>query len=93
MCKNPLNGAYPETVYKTGDLKTKRKRRDYIYFAQGFLKIKHMGYRIELAAKLRRLHTLQRGVSSAAAVYDKTEDSIILIYEGRQKHRRGGHGA
>ena len=33
-----------------------------------------------------RRYTSTFSVSSAAAVYDKTEDSIILIYEGRQKN-------
>lgn len=83
--QNPLNGAYPETVYKTGDLVKQNENGEIIYISRKDFQIKHMGYRIELGEIEAAAYTAE-GVSSAAAVYDKTEDSIILIYEGRQKN-------
>ena len=82
--QNPLNDAYPETVYKTGDLVKQNENGEIIYISRKDFQIKHMGYRIELGEIEAAAYTAE-GVSSAAAVYDKTEDSIILIYEGRQK--------
>ena len=83
--QNPLNDAYPETVYKTGDLVKQNENGEIIYISRKDFQIKHMGYRIELGEIEAAAYTAE-GVSSAAAVYDKTEDSIILIYEGRQKN-------
>ena len=83
--QNPLNSAYPETVYKTGDLVKWNKNGELVYISRRDFQIKRMGYRIELGEIEAAAYTAD-GVSSAAAVYDKTADSIILIYEGGQKN-------
>ena len=45
--QNPLNTAYPETVYKTGDLVKRNENGELIYISRKDFQIKHMGYRIE----------------------------------------------
>ena len=82
--QNPLNTAYPETVYKTGDLVKQNEKGELIYVSRKDFQIKHMGYRIELGEIEAAAYTAE-GLSSAAVIYDKAEDKIILIYEGRQK--------
>lgn len=83
--QNPLNKAYPETVYKTGDLVKYNEKGELIYISRKDFQIKHMGYRIELG-EIEAVAGAISEVSSVAAVYDKAEDSIVLIYEGRQKN-------
>lgn len=46
--QNPLNDAYPETVYKTGDLVRLNEFGEIMYITRKDFQIKHMGYRIEL---------------------------------------------
>lgn len=82
--QNPLNTAYPETVYKTGDLVKLNENGELIYISRKDFQIKHMGYRIELGEIEAAAYAVE-GLSSAAVVYDKQEDKIILIYTGRQK--------
>ena len=82
--QNPLNTAYPETVYKTGDLVKLDENGELIYISRKDFQIKHMGYRIELG-EIEAAAYASDGLSSAAVVYDKAEDKIILIYTGRQK--------
>lgn len=82
--QNPLNTAYPETVYKTGDLVKRNENGELIYISRKDFQIKHMGYRIELG-EIEAAAYAAEGLSSAAVIYDKQEDKIILIYTGRQK--------
>ena len=82
--QNPLNNSYPETVYKTGDLVRYNENGELIYISRKDFQIKHMGYRIELG-EIEAAAVAISKVSSVAAVYDKENDSIVLIYEGGQK--------
>ena len=82
--QNPLNKAYPETVYKTGDLVRYNENGELVYISRKDFQIKHMGYRIELG-EIEAASGAIDGISSAAAIYDSREDSIVLIYEGKQK--------
>ena len=82
--QNPLNNSYPETVYKTGDLVRYNENGELIYISRKDFQIKHMGYRIELG-EIEAAAVAISEVSSVAAVYDKENDSIVLIYEGGQK--------
>lgn len=82
--QNPLNTAYPETVYKTGDLVKLNENGELIYISRKDFQIKHMGYRIELG-EIEAAAYAAEGLSSAAVIYDKQEDKIILVYTGRQK--------
>lgn len=82
--QNPLNKAYPETVYKTGDLVRYNENGELVYISRKDFQIKHMGYRIELG-EIEAAAGAIDGISSAAAIYDSMEDSIVLIYEGKQK--------
>ena len=80
--RNPLNTAYPEIVYKTGDIVRYNEFGELIYCGRKDFQIKHMGYRIELG-EIENAAMAAEGVSSAACLYDAQKDSIILIYEGK----------
>ena len=82
--QNPLNSAYPETVYKTGDLVKYNEKGELIYISRIDFQIKHMGYRIELGEIEAAASTLDC-VTACAAVYDSDRDKIILVYEGKKR--------
>lgn len=82
--QNPLNAAYPETVYKTGDLVKYNEKGELIYISRIDFQIKHMGYRIELGEIEAAANALGY-VTACAAVYDSDRDKIILAYEGKKR--------
>lgn len=82
--QNPLNTAYPETVYKTGDLVKYNEKGELIYISRIDFQIKHMGYRIELG-EIEAAASALDCVTACAAVYDSVRDRIILIYEGKKR--------
>jgi D-alanine--poly(phosphoribitol) ligase subunit 1 len=69
--QNPMNTAYPEVMYKTGDL-VRFDPRDGKLYIEGRRdnQIKHMGYRIELEEIEAAMHQLEY-VSEAAAVHSE----------------------
>ena len=79
--QNPLNTAYPETVYKTGDIVRYNERGELIYMSRKDFQIKHMGYRIELGEIEAAVNNIDNIISSAC-IYDKDKQKIILFYQG-----------
>ncbi|SFB16794.1 amino acid adenylation domain-containing protein [Acetitomaculum ruminis DSM 5522] len=82
--QNPLNKAYPEILYKTGDLVSYNEYGQLIYLGRKDFQIKHMGYRIELGEIEANMSAMEK-MNSCACIYNETEDKIVLIYEGRIK--------
>lgn len=82
--QNPLNSAYPERIYKTGDLVKVNERGEFIYISRKDFQIKHMGYRIELGEIEASAWSVEK-IKNCACVYDDTVDKIIFIYEGKVK--------
>lgn len=83
--QNPLNNAYPERVYKTGDIVKYNDNGELIYISRKDFQIKRSGYRIELGEIEAGANSVD-GVKNCACIYDKDEELLVLIYEGRVKH-------
>lgn len=81
--QNPLNTAYPETVYKTGDLVKENEQGEIIYICRKDYQIKHMGYRIELGEIEAAAGSLE-GMQESVCVYDDVNDKIVLFYSARK---------
>lgn len=79
--QNPLNDAYPELIYKTGDLGKVNERGELVYLARKDFQIKHMGHRIELP-EIEIVAAMQENVAQAAAVFEKEKERITLFYTG-----------
>ena len=79
--KNPLQGAYPEYIYRTGDIGKRNEYGELVFVCRRDAQIKHMGHRIELgeieAAALRL-----PGIKTAVCVYDTPRKRIVLYYSG-----------
>ncbi len=77
--QNPLNTAYPERVYKTGDLVRLEENGEISYICRKDYQIKHMGYRIELGEIEAAVSSVE-GVNECACVFDDENDKIVLFY-------------
>jgi len=78
--QNPLNGAYPEIIYRTGDLVHINDLGEIMFDGRKDFQIKHLGYRIELAEIENAVQALPE-VRNACVLYDKEKKAIILVFE------------
>lgn len=79
--QNPLNTAYPELIYRTGDLGKYNERGELVFVSRKDYQIKHMGHRIELGEIEVNVNMLD-GVKLAGCVYEETRGKIVLFYVG-----------
>lgn len=79
--QNPLNDAYPERIYRTGDLGRYNELGELVYVSRKDYQIKHMGHRIELGEIEVNVNMLE-GVRTAGCIYHKERDKIVLYYVG-----------
>ncbi len=80
--QNPLNKAYPEIIYKTGDIVKYNDEGELIYLSRKDFQIKHMGYRIELGEIETAANNIE-GIIICACVYDTENSKIVLFYQGQ----------
>lgn len=79
--QNPLNTAYPEIIYRTGDIVRRDKSGDLIFVSRKDYQIKHMGHRVELG-EIEADAMMTDGVGIASCVYDESRDKIVMFYTG-----------
>lgn len=79
--QNPLNTAFPEIIYRTGDLGKICDDGNLVYTSRKDHQIKHMGQRIELG-DIEITAMSVDGVSRACCIYDHDKKKIQLYYTG-----------
>ncbi len=79
--RNPLQRAYPELIYRTGDNGYYNERGEIMFASRKDDQIKHMGYRIELGEIETALSEIG-GVERCCCLFDKPGDKIVCIYTG-----------
>lgn len=79
--QNPLNCAYPEIIYRTGDLACWNAYGELIYLSRKDFQIKHMGRRIELGEIETALLSLEE-IESGCCLYDGKRSCIVSVYKG-----------
>lgn len=79
--QNPLNTAYPELIYRTGDLGKYNEYGELVFVSRKDYQIKHMGHRIELGEIEVNVNMLD-GVKLAGCVYEESRGKIVLFYVG-----------
>ncbi|MDO4323910.1 MAG: amino acid adenylation domain-containing protein [Lachnospiraceae bacterium] len=85
FCQNPLNSAYPEKIYRTGDIGRYDDQGQLIFASRKDAQIKHMGHRIELGeieAAVNALEMLDAGVCIHVG------EDIVLCYQAEQPGER-----
>lgn len=80
FCQNPLNTAYPERIYRTGDIGKVNARGELIFLSRKDDQIKHMGHRIELGEVEAAANSLEF-IDAAVCIYDKAEGKIVMFYQ------------
>ena len=79
--QNPLNKAYGELIYRTGDIGRYNERGELVFVCRKDSQIKHMGHRIELG-EIESAALRCGGVSRACCVYDADGKRIVLYFVG-----------
>ncbi len=79
--QNPLNHAYPELIYRTGDIGKRNDEGDLLFVSRKDYQIKHMGHRIELGEIEANVNQLEE-IKIAGCIYDEKKSRIVLYYVG-----------
>lgn len=79
--QNPLNNAYPELIYRTGDLGKYNDRGELMFVSRKDNQIKHMGHRIELG-EIEIVTSRMDGMKSVCCIFDHEKKKIVLYYVG-----------
>lgn len=82
--QNPLNQAYNEMIYRTGDLGRYNEDGDLVYVSRKDFQIKHLGHRIELG-EIEAVTMAQEGVTRACCIYEAEKQKLILFYTGERE--------
>lgn len=83
--QNPLNNAYPELIYRTGDIVYVREDGNIMFKGRKDSLIKHMGYRIELGEIEHVIENDLKLVKYCCAVYQYERKIIVLYYENESE--------
>ena len=78
--QNPLQTAYEEKIYRTGDLVKYNDRHEIIYLSRKDFQIKHLGHRIELGEIETAVSSLEE-ISMCCCLYDDKHSKIVLFLE------------
>jgi len=87
--QNPLNNAYPEIIYRTGDLVKYNEYGELIYICRKDFQIKHMGHRIELGEIETAVSSLPE-IHANVCLYDDKKNRIVLFYTGNIEEKSLG---
>jgi len=82
--QNPLNDAYEEKIYRTGDLVKYNDRHELVYLSRKDFQIKHMGHRIELG-EIETAVSALHGVALCCCMYDEKRSRIVLFVDKEMK--------
>ena len=83
--QNPLNTAYPEIIYRTGDIVSRNERGEIMFKGRKDTLIKHSGYRIELGEIEHVIINTLKLVPNGCVVYNRAEKVIVFFYEGERE--------
>ena len=83
--QNPLNKAYPEVIYRTGDIVCYDEEGLIIFKGRKDNIVKHMGYRTDLGEIEHVIINTLKLVKNGCIVYNQAEKEITLFYEAEQE--------
>ena len=77
--QNPLHDLYMDKIYRTGDIVKYNENGELMFVSRKDFQIKHKGNRIEMGEIEVAVNSIA-SVTSAACVFDQTNDKIVLFY-------------
>lgn len=81
--QNPLQNAYPEMIYKTGDLGYYAETGEMMFVGRKDFQIKHMGHRIELG-EIETVVNALPFIDVGCCIYDEAGEKIVLCYQAAE---------
>jgi len=84
FCQNPQQSAWPEKMYRTGDLGSWNARGELMFHGRADSQVKYMGFRIELG-EIETAANAVEGVTSACCLYDPQKERLWLFYQGPEQ--------
>lgn len=87
--QNPLNTAYPELIYRTGDIAMVNNRGEIVFKGRKDTLVKHSGYRIELAEIEHVIVNTLKIVKNCCVIYNCEKKAITLFYENETELSAG----
>ena len=85
--QNPLNSAYREIIYRTGDIGKYNSYGELVFVSRKDNQIKHMGHRIELG-EIESAAMKREDVARAVCLYNKDKKEIALFYVGEPDEKQ-----
>ena len=83
--QNPLNKAYPEVIYRTGDIVCYNEDGLIMFKGRKDNIVKHMGYRTDLGEIEHVIINTLKLVKNGCIVYNQAQKEITLFYESEQE--------
>lgn len=83
--QNPLNKAYPELIYRTGDIVCYNDEGLIMFKGRKDNIVKHLGYRTDLGEIEHVIINTLKLVKNGCVVYNQAEKQITLFYEAEQE--------
>ena len=83
--QNPLNKAYPEVIYRTGDIVCYNDEGLIMFKGRKDNIVKHQGYRTDLGEIEHVIINTLKLVKNGCVVYNQAEKQITLFYEAEQE--------
>ncbi len=80
---NPCNMAYPEKIYRTGDMAKYNEKNEIEFCTRKDYQIKHMGHRIELG-EIETVVNALAFIDTSCCIYDNVNEKIYLFYQAKQ---------
>ena len=83
--QNPLNKAYPEVIYRTGDIVCYNEEGLIMFKGRKDNIVKHQGYRTDLGEIEHVIINTLTLVKNGCIVYNQAEKQITLFYEAEEE--------
>ena len=83
--QNPLNKAYPEEIYRTGDIVCYSEEGLIMFKGRKDNIVKHQGYRTDLGEIEHVIINTLKLVKNGCIVYNQAEKQITLFYEAEEE--------
>jgi len=83
--QNPLNKAYPELIYRTGDIVCLNDEGLIVFKGRKDNIVKHMGYRTDLGEIEHVIINTLKLVKNGCIVYNQRDKQITLFYEAAEE--------
>jgi amino acid adenylation domain-containing protein len=83
--QNPLNKAYPELIYRTGDIVCLNDEELIVFKGRKDNIVKHMGYRTDLGEIEHVIINTLKLVKNGCIVYNQRDKQITLFYEAAEE--------